>query len=132
LLPCNPSVPDLRALIETGAVVKKIEKLCAGRSLSVVAPNKLHTQCQRIRELFDNLKTFGYLPAALGSEDLFSAAFLTLKSRLSVLGSDALFRQTGLGFQQGGNTMSAILHDPGCALGRFENRFQKSAGHHHR
>ena len=65
LLPCGPSVLDLRAAHEAIRVVKQAQAIRQGPPRAVLVPNKLQVQYRLSRELLETVKSLG-IPAVGG------------------------------------------------------------------
>lgn len=65
LLPCGPSVLDLRAVHEALRVVKQAQQIRQGCPYPVIAPNKLQVQYRLSRELLETVKSLD-IPALNG------------------------------------------------------------------
>jgi chromosome partitioning protein len=59
ILPCGPSVLDLRAALDAVEIVRKIQALREGRPQMVVIPNKLQPQYRLSKELLQTVQTLG-------------------------------------------------------------------------
>jgi chromosome partitioning protein len=65
ILPCGPSVLDLRAIIEAIKVLRQIQEIRRGLPTAVIVPNKLQPQYRLSKELLQTVQTFG-MPAGDG------------------------------------------------------------------
>ena len=65
LLPCGPSVLDLRAVHDAIRVVKQAQKIRQGPPQTVLVPNKLQVQYRLSRELLETAKSLE-IPSAAG------------------------------------------------------------------
>ena len=65
LLPCGPSVLDLRAANEAIRVVKQAQAIRQGMPRALLVPNKLQAQYRLSRELLETVRTLA-VPAASG------------------------------------------------------------------
>ena len=65
LLPCGPSVLDLRAVHEAIRVVKQAQQIRQGPPRPVLVPNKLQVQYRLTQELLETVKEFG-IPSLAG------------------------------------------------------------------
>lgn len=59
ILPCGPSVLDLRAVSDAIRVVKQAQSIRQGHPQAVLVPNKLQIQYRLSRELLDTAKSLG-------------------------------------------------------------------------
>lgn len=59
ILPCGPSVLDLRAVIDAVGVVQQIQTLREGLPETIVIPNKLQPQYRLSKELVETLRNGG-------------------------------------------------------------------------
>jgi chromosome partitioning protein len=59
ILPCGPSVLDLRAVNDAIRVVKQAQTIRQGQPQAVLVPNKLQIQYRLSRELLDTAKSLG-------------------------------------------------------------------------
>lgn len=58
ILPCGPSVLDLRAVIDAVEVLKKIQQMRGGQPKTIIVPNKLQPQYRLSKELLETVRTF--------------------------------------------------------------------------
>jgi chromosome partitioning protein len=58
VLPCGPSVLDLRALIDAVDIIKKIKEMRQGLSRILIVPNKLQSQYRLSKELLQTIKAW--------------------------------------------------------------------------
>src|SRR5581483_2299834 len=65
VLPCGPSVLDLRAAIDAQNVIRQIQKARGGPPVEVVIPNKLQSQYKLSKELLQTVREMG-MPAGNG------------------------------------------------------------------
>ncbi len=65
LLPCGPSVLDLRAVEEAIRVVRQAQRIRGGPPQAVLVPNKLQIQYRLTRELLATVQSLG-IPVASG------------------------------------------------------------------
>jgi chromosome partitioning protein len=59
VLPCGPSVLDLRALIDAVDIIKKIKEMRQGLPRILIVPNKLQSQYRLSKELLQTIKAQG-------------------------------------------------------------------------
>ena len=118
LLPCGPSVLDLRALHEAIRVVGQAQRIRGGPPLAVLVPNKLQVQYRLTQELLTAVASLGV--PALGGLRL-RQAFAdaagqgTLVWRLGLRGAAATEEITRL-FEELNIHESETNHEPGIAL----------------
>jgi chromosome partitioning protein len=65
ILPCGPSILDLRAAIDAVGVLRQIQEVQNGLPLAVVIPNKLQPQYRLSKDLLQTVQKIG-LPAGDG------------------------------------------------------------------
>ena len=118
MLPCGPSVLDLRALHEAIRVVGQAQRIRGGPPLAVLVPNKLQVQYRLTQELLATVQSLGV--PALGGLRL-RQAFAdaagqgTLVWRLGLRGAAATEEITQL-FTELNIHESEANHEPGVAL----------------
>jgi chromosome partitioning protein len=59
VLPCGPSVLDLRALIDAMGIIKKIKEMRQGLPGILIVPNKLQSQYRLSKDLLQTIKAWG-------------------------------------------------------------------------
>ena len=59
ILPCGPSVLDLRAVIDAVGVVRQIQQIRGGLPETVIIPNKLQPQYRLSKELVETVRNVG-------------------------------------------------------------------------
>jgi len=57
ILPCGPSILDLRALIEAVGIIRKIQEIRHGSPKMVIVPNKLQMQYRLSKELLQTIQS---------------------------------------------------------------------------
>ena len=118
MLPCGPSVLDLRALHEAIRVVGQAQRIRGGPPLAVLVPNKLQVQYRLTQELLATVQSLGV--PALGGLRL-RQAFAdaagqgTLVWRLGLRGAAATEEITQL-FTELNIHESEANHESGVAL----------------
>lgn len=65
LLPCGPSILDLRAVTEAARVVRQAQQIRQGPPQAILVPNKLQARYRLSRELLDTVKSLD-IPATAG------------------------------------------------------------------
>jgi len=120
LLPCGPSVLDVRAAHEAIRVVKQAQQIRHGLPHTVLVPNKLQVQYRLSRELLETVKSLGIASCAglrLRQAYADAAGQGTVVWRLGPRGGAAACEIQTLFEELFANESEQANHEPGAANG---------------